>query len=89
MIRFLALVDPTTSNTQNTDETMRDDATLIVTTTLSSAGLVVLVVAIFIFKRYNWMFLIYYLRRSIQGKDLENFVEDMHILLQYHLMWFV
>ena len=68
---------------------MRDDATLIVTTTLSSAGLVVLVVAIFIFKRYNWMFLIYYLKRSIQEKDLENFVEDMHILLQYHLMWFV
>ena len=89
MIRFLALVDPTTSNTQNTDETMRDGATLIVTTTLSSAGLVVLVVAIFIFKRYNWMFLIYYLKRSIQEKDLENFVEDMHILLQYHLMWFV
>ena len=53
MISSLVLVDPTTSNTQNADETGQDDATLVIAATLLSAVLVVLVIAIFIFKRYK------------------------------------
>ena len=70
MISSLVLVDPTTSNTQNADETGQDDATPVIAATLSSAGLVVLVIAIFIFKRYKGRVFIYFLRSSIQENDL-------------------
>ena len=70
MISSLVLVDPTTSNTQNADETGQDDATLVIAATLLSAGLVVLVIAIFIFKRYKGRVFIYFLRSNIQENDL-------------------
>ena len=70
MISSLVLVDSTTSNTQNPDETGQDDATLVIAATLSSAGLVVLLVTIFLFKRYKGRVFIYFLRNSIQEKEL-------------------